>query len=371
MRGRSNERPRVLFVAAMGGLGGPVKRLSTLLSNLEGVDRVLLKPTSPSLDARLHDLRAIDEHISMRRSAQRNKFGALLIAMAVFVRCLARRRPILVIHANGLVEFALCWPTALLLRKPIVTWIGNYECPTFVKTLCPIFRRGGIRTYWCAVSSFAANVVEDCGLASPGEVKVITNIIDPSDIAPTAESRDTSERRNGITYIGYLQVARWEKGFDLLVPVIHSFSDLKESVCFLIYASPNDHPSWEGLDAIGRPLVELRSRSASVGDVYGQCDIVFSPSRRESFNRVAAESLMSGTPLVASDLDPVREVVGDAALLFPPGNADLAAAQLRRLVEDRRLRSQLRRLGVERSSRWLPGPVATEFASLYAQAASR
>src|SRR5688572_17610436 len=116
----STRRITVLFVAAMGGLGGPVKRLASLMGNMPSVHRVLVKPYSKLLDGRMRELGWIDEHISVRRSAQRSYFGSLLLAWHVFARAASRKQPIDLIHANGIVEFALSWPAALLLRKPVV-----------------------------------------------------------------------------------------------------------------------------------------------------------------------------------------------------------------------------------------------------------
>ena len=353
----------VLFVAAMGGLGGPVKRLATLLANLQDVHRVLIKPYSELLDKRIYEWGSVDEHIQMRRSARRSKVGSFLLAMKVFVRAASRKQPIDVIHANGIVEFALSWPAALLLGKPIVTWVGNYEWPAMVKRFNWVFRSVSSRTRWNAVSATAADVIADCGLAPRSVVRVVTNIVDPADVAPTRNvfmNPDPSRLR-----IGYLQVSRWMKGFDMLPKVIAELSDVHNRVQFLIYGTIGRGPVWDELATIPPGVVEMRPKTANVGDIYAECDIIFSPSRRESFNRVVAEALTTGTPVVASDLEPVREVVGEAALLFPVDDVSAAAAALRRLVDSPDLRALLSRTGKLRSKAWLPGPVAEEFESQY------
>lgn len=361
-------QPRVLFVAAMAGLGGPVRRLATLLSNLVGVDRVLLKPISPQLDSRMRAQSAIDEHIALPRSAQRDRLGALLISVAIVRRCLRRKDTIDVIHANGLVEFALAWPAAFFLRKPIVVWVGNYEPPRTVNALSPLFRSVGRRAKWTAVSSLAADVIAGAGLAERGDVQVVSNIVDPDDVRTTARTRTLD--LNVVT-IGYLQVARWEKGFDLLPAIINQLRDLRGSVKFLLYSSETSHPTWSDLRAIGTPFVEIRPRTGNVSEIYADCDLVLSPSRKESFNRVVAEALTTGTPVVASDLEPLREVVGDAGFLFPVDEPAKAAEQLRRLVTDKELRLELGRRGMERSERWHPAPVAELFAQTYRDMARR
>jgi glycosyltransferase involved in cell wall biosynthesis len=358
-----SEKLTVLFVSAMDGLGGPVKRLMTLLVHMTAVRRVLIKPRSDLLDARLRALGCVDEHISMEKSARRNSWGALALALRIFLRAASRRRPVHVIHANGIVEFALSWPTALILGKPVVTWVGNYESPAFVKRFSWIFRPVASRARWNAVSSTAADVIADCGLVPRELVRVVTNIVDPADVTPAGEAGYSSD--SGRVKIGYLQVARWEKGFDLVPKIIEQLRDLQDQVEFLIYATRSDAPGWSELDDLPQEMVKLRPRTATVGEIYAECDIVFSPSRRESFNRVVAEAMTSGTAVVASDLEPVRAIVGEAGLLFPVDDVQVAAGCLRRLVKDPQLRADLGELGHTRSRAWLPAPVAAEFESQY------
>jgi glycosyltransferase involved in cell wall biosynthesis len=355
---------RVLFVAAMSGLGGPVRRLATLLTHLHGVEKVLIKPSSRKLDRAIRDAGSVDEHIALRRSARHDRLGALVIALAILRRCLRRSSPIDVIHANGLVEFALAWPTALLFRIPVVTWVGNYEPPASVQRFHRLFHGVAARTSWNAVSSFAADVIVECGLARREDVQVITNIVDPADVAPDPSDAAAPADAGHVT-VGYLQVARWEKGFDLLAPVVSRLADLEGRLRFVVYGTPSDDPGWRELEACPTAMVEVRPRTAEVGQIYAGCDVVFSPSRRESFNRVVAEALTTGTPVVASDLEPVLEVVGDAGLVFPTEDVSAAADQVRRLVEDPQLRAMLGQRGRERSSAWLPGPVAERFEQLY------
>ena len=64
-----------------------------------------------------------------------------------------------------------------------------------------------------------------------------------------------------------------------------------------------------------------------------------------------AESLASGLPTIASAIPPHREIAGDAALFFEPGDAASLAKALEQLVGDAELRERLSRAGLERASR--------------------
>ncbi len=73
------------------------------------------------------------------------------------------------------------------------------------------------------------------------------------------------------------------------------------------------------------------------------------PSRYEGFGIPLVEAMAAGTPLVASDIPPHREVAGDAALFVPPQETDAWIDVLARVARDASLRGELRARGLERA----------------------
>jgi glycosyltransferase involved in cell wall biosynthesis len=69
------------------------------------------------------------------------------------------------------------------------------------------------------------------------------------------------------------------------------------------------------------------------------------PARQEGFGIPALEALACGAPLVTTTGTPMEEVVGDAALLVPPGDAGALAAALARILDDPAEATRLRDLG--------------------------
>jgi glycosyltransferase involved in cell wall biosynthesis len=83
-------------------------------------------------------------------------------------------------------------------------------------------------------------------------------------------------------------------------------------------------------------------------DRYRSVNAFLHISWTEGMPQVLLEAFAAGTPVVATAVGGVPEAAGDAALLIPPGDADAAAAALRRLAAEPELRRDLVRRGIER-----------------------
>jgi glycosyltransferase involved in cell wall biosynthesis len=83
----------------------------------------------------------------------------------------------------------------------------------------------------------------------------------------------------------------------------------------------------------------------------GSTAFVF-PSLYEGFGMPALEAMACGTPVLASNVSSLPEVVGDAGILVDPTDTGALAAAMRRLVDDSALRAELRQRGLARASRF-------------------
>lgn len=91
--------------------------------------------------------------------------------------------------------------------------------------------------------------------------------------------------------------------------------------------------------------VEAPEKEALLG---GAIAFVF-PSVYEGFGLPPLEAMRAGVPVVASDVAPLPEVLGDAALLVPQGDVGALAAALRGVLTDAELRDRL----VVTASTWI------------------
>jgi glycosyltransferase involved in cell wall biosynthesis len=79
------------------------------------------------------------------------------------------------------------------------------------------------------------------------------------------------------------------------------------------------------------PFLERRVLAA----VYRRAAVVLQPSDREGFGLPVAEAMACGTPVVASDLEPLREVGGEVASYCPVGDVRAWTETVSSLLDER------------------------------------
>jgi glycosyltransferase involved in cell wall biosynthesis len=355
------DRPAILFVAVAGGLGGSMRSLATVLSGLDGVHRVVACVPRTTFTELIGERGLCDELVELPIGG-RSRIAGSCIAIAAIACCAWRhRQQLTAIHANGLAERILVTPAAILTRAPVVVWMHGWSVRPWSRRSGPLLRLLVPRTSFAAVSPDARASLVEAGLVRLADVLVVPNPIDPVDVmAPSRVAHSP-------TTIGYLGTPARYKGFDLLPGIIRCLAG--ERIRWHIYAGPRTAMPevWSELIALTGADVQMHDKVTDVGLAYGECDIVLCPSREESFGRVAAEAMCNGLAVVASDLPPLRDLLGDdeAGLLVPPGDVEAAAGALRRLLADPQLRHQLGRVGSVRVQRFAPPAIVAQLADLY------
>ena len=99
-----------------------------------------------------------------------------------------------------------------------------------------------------------------------------------------------------------------------------------------------------------RSCAPATSPTRSLAALFRQAAVVAYPSFEEGFGLPALEALACGAPLVTTTGSALDEVVGDAALPVPPGDADALAGAFARLLDDPRA-ARLRAAGPIRRRR--------------------
>jgi starch synthase len=208
----------------------------------------------------------------------------------------------------------------------------------------------------------------------PARVVVIHNGIDPERFRRT-ERRDALERY-GVRppYVLFVGRITDQKG---IFHLLEAASLLPPGVQIVLCASAPDTPEIESRlrqAVTGRPNVVWINAMVAVEEVvqlYSHAAVFACPSVYEPFGLINLEAMACGTPVVASAVGGILEVVEDGVtgLLVPPGRPDELAGALNRVLGDRALAQSLGQAGRRRvEERFSWASVAERTERVYAAA---
>lgn len=101
-----------------------------------------------------------------------------------------------------------------------------------------------------------------------------------------------------------------------------------------------------------RAPVTLLGHRQDVAELLAAADLAVVTSDWEARQLFAQEALRAGVPLVATAVGGLPELVGDAAVLVPPGDVDAVDAAVQRLLDDPAARAEYAKLGPARAATW-------------------
>jgi phosphatidyl-myo-inositol alpha-mannosyltransferase len=364
-------RDTVVFVSMARGIGGPARSLLTVLANLDpDLDRVLFAPHG-DLANRALAAATVREHVPMPYTLRYRQFSRVKAAFLLARYLRRNRQRVGAVHANGQSELNISSLAMLVARVPVVMWAHASRASPSAGLLRWLWRRAGVRVAWLAVSETARSTLAETHGLDPSTIGVVVNPIDPDDVV-------AERRSSGSVTVSYLGLAAPHKGFDLLPDIIRAVD--RRDVGFDLFVAPPDphlplelRPPWEALHELSSTYdVLFRGRVLDVRVAYRETDIVLCPSREESFGRIAAEAMMNGIPVVASDIPAYRDLIGEsgAGLLFPLDDPAAAAEAIHRLVDDEGLRERLGERGREHAQRYLPAQVVRGLEAAYERVAA-
>jgi glycosyltransferase involved in cell wall biosynthesis len=98
---------------------------------------------------------------------------------------------------------------------------------------------------------------------------------------------------------------------------------------------------------------------------YQAADVYLDPSLYEGFGLQVIEAMACGVPVVCSNTTSLPELVGDAALMAAPHDAETFADLLIRICSDCTLNAELRRRAILRSASYSWVAAARQITALY------
>ncbi len=214
-----------------------------------------------------------------------------------------------------------------------------------------------VTTRLVAVSPEVRDDLVELGVAPAEKFSVIRLGIDlDGRVGNGSHGNDELRHRFGISPASF--VVGWVgrmTGIKRVPDVLSAFARLRERGVDATLCLVGDGPD--------RELVERRAHALGVsrhtlflgyqreiGPYYTLFDALVLSSGNEGTPAVAIESLAAGTPVVATDVGGVSDVVADGidGILVPDGDVEAIAAALERLARDRELARRMGAAGAER-----------------------
>jgi glycosyltransferase involved in cell wall biosynthesis len=175
----------------------------------------------------------------------------------------------------------------------------------------------------------------------PARITVVHSGVDHQRFRPRRGARAS---RPTILYLG--RVRRY-KGIDLLFHATRALADEIEDLQLWIAGDGRDLPRLRReaarLGVAGRVTFFGRLSDTQKVALLQQATVVAQPSSKEGWGLTVLEANACGTPVVASAVPGLRESVrpGETGLLAPPGDVTTWVTQLRRLLTDQALHTQM------------------------------
>jgi glycosyltransferase involved in cell wall biosynthesis len=133
-----------------------------------------------------------------------------------------------------------------------------------------------------------------------------------------------------------LTVARLhpQKSLDVLVEAAGRWSGREPRPLVAVAGSgPAEADLRAQIDRTGAP-VRLLGHRDDVADLLAACDVAVVTSRWEARQLFAQEAMRAGRPLVVTAVGGLPGLVGDGAVLVPPGDVDAVTAAVERVLDD-------------------------------------
>jgi glycosyltransferase involved in cell wall biosynthesis len=218
----------------------------------------------------------------------------------------------------------------------------------------------------CVSEHGRETAIERLGL-DPARVEGISMGVDLTQFSPEPGERD-DELRPAARYVMYPANLWPHKNHERLLEALARVSDRELSLVLTGQA-------YGRLDALMARAAELGvgDRVRHLGHVpfealpalYRGAEAMVFPSLYEGFGSPPLEAMACGCPVASSPAASLREVCGDAALMFDPHDPDAIASAIDRLLSDASLRQGLRVAGLAHAPQWTWSRAADRHVALY------
>lgn len=279
-------------------------------------------------------------HIALRRAVISSRPDVLFVPAHVIPWPGTRTVPsVVTAHDLGYLHYPDKHP---LLARMYLDWSTRHSASTARRVI--------------AVSQATAHDLHVLNGVPEGKIRVVHSGVDPT-LAPVTDESQLAElrRRLGIPgpYVLHVGSLQPRKNLVRLVEAFDRVKDTLPGLSLVLAGRPGwqYQPLYERIHALGlesRVLLPGYVADDDLAALYSGAEVYAFPSLYEGFGFPALEAMACGTPLVCAGTSSLPELVGNAAVTFPPTDVSSMADALRRALTDEALRARLVERGFER-----------------------
>ena len=231
--------------------------------------------------------------------------------------------------------------------------VGGFDVGFLKKTFYKMADRYSSRyvTHYIAVSRALKNRLVEERRISPDRVSIIYNGVeldqyDPNLYAPE-EARRSLSIRNNYPIIGTIGRLAYQKGFSYFLEAAKRVYLQKKQVRFVIVGDGNEEDNLRQLaDSLGVSHVcTFAGLRFDIAHLLSAFDVFVLSSILEGLPRIVIEAMAMKRPVVASDIDGVREQLrhNETGLLVPPADPKALAEAILSILDDQQKAEHLGR----------------------------